>query len=85
MIVTMAAVVLLLLMLCSVLLPCEAQQYKPTWESIDSRPLPAWSVSHLYHCRLWHLVNLVHVNNSFYRGGSIRFGGEGGDDHMMMM
>ena len=44
MIVKMAAVVLLLLTLSCVLLPCAAQ-YKPTWESLDSRPLPAWSVA----------------------------------------
>ena len=47
MIFTMAAangVMLFLLTLCSGLLP-SAAQYKPTWESLDSRPLPAWSVS----------------------------------------
>ena len=39
-----AAVLFALLTLCSALLPCAAQ-YKPTRESLESRPLPAWSVS----------------------------------------
>lgn len=30
------------LILCGLILASEAIRYKPTWESLDSRPLPAW-------------------------------------------
>ncbi|XP_076447348.1 alpha-L-fucosidase-like [Babylonia areolata] len=39
--ITMASSVLKLATLCAVLFS-SAAQYKPTWESLDSRPLPAW-------------------------------------------
>src|SRR6266568_138603 len=40
----MRRVMNLLLLAVSLLVPLDAQTYEPTWDSVDTRPIPTWLV-----------------------------------------